>query len=207
MGMFLTLQLCLDNSNNANNKWQWLGQNSMPHHWQLATLFGVAHIDTNADAHPHAFMQLVFGSSVVSFSSSSPPSRLCAYIYLPSVQWLWSTCHGGRRQQLKRQRHRLVRGVKLAGILGLRQVQINNDNRHQTADNSHQTTTTSRCCTLCKQRDPQTEDQTQTQSHHRQSEAESKHQIDLSIRWKTAKVAHTFHWHLKVIWIYAATYI
>lgn len=136
-----------------------------------------------------------------------PPSRLCAYIYLPSVQWLWSTCHGGRRQQLKRQRHRLVRGVKLAGILGLRQVQINNDNRHQTADNSHQTTTTSRCCTLCKQRDPQTEDQTQTQSHHRQSEAQSKHQIDLSIRWKTAKVAHTFRWHLKVIWIYAATYI
>lgn len=128
-------------------------------------------IDTNADAHPHAFMQLVFGSSVVSLLSSSP---LCIPFSFLRI-YLFAKCSMAlidvpRRQQLKRQRqrHRLVRGVKLAGILGLRQVQINNDNRHQTADNSHQTTTTSRCCTLCKQRDPQTEDQTQTQSHHSQ---------------------------------------
>lgn len=142
----------------------------------------------------------------------APPLLVFAHIFICQVFNGFdrrATEAAGSRQQLKRQRHRLVRGVKLAGILGLRQVQINNDNRHQTADNSHQTTTTatSRCCTLCKQRDPQTEDQTQTQSHHRQSEAQSKHQIDLSIRWKTAKVAHTFRWHLKVIWIYAATYI
>lgn len=138
----------------------------MPHHWQLATLFGVAHrhkCRCPSSCIYAACLRILCCEPPLLFAS--PFSSLRIYLFAKCSMALIDV---PRRQQLKRQRHRLVRGVKLAGILGLRQVQINNDNRHQTADNSHQTTTTSRCCTLCKQRDPQTEDQTQTQSHHSQ---------------------------------------
>lgn len=100
-----------------------------------------------------------------------------------------------RQQHRQRQRHRLLR-CQLAGILGLRQVQINSDNSKQTT--AATTTTTSRCCTLCKQREtPKPWPKPKLRAGVTAKAKANTKLICQSL--KTAKVAHTFRWHLKVI--------
>lgn len=173
----------------------------MPHHWQLATLFGVAHRHKcrcpSSCIYAACLRILCCEPPLLLLLFASPFSSLRIYLFAKCSMALIDV---PRRQQLKRQRqrHRLVRGVKLAGILGLRQVQINNDNRHQTADNSHQDNNNQQVLHFVQTKRPPNR-RPNPNSEPPQSEAQSKHQIDLSIRWKTAKVAHTFRWHLKVI--------